>query len=399
MSTDNPNFVGIPEVRTQTITGFVLRSGIVVPEARLGYCVYGNLQNPILVLHTAVSGNPRVFSSEKIAYGDGWWNRHLGEGKLFDLNKNSVICVSHFGGNGPSSAAHELDVYKDNISIVDTCHLTVTVLKKIGIHKIHAAIGVSMGGAIAREWLFQDLIELSGIVEVFANFGNNFYGSPAKNYCHIQIDLLRSDGSNLDEIKMRIEENCAPMKIETEAFALAYDHIMAEFETLYSDFSDSNVLRVTRMIGFFRFVSPYFFQLKWDEYFNESQDEEYARKELFAYCDNLGSSFIKTFKRSSLASLRYMDAQPRPYEPKSVAKRLIERNVATLGLIVRGDRLYNPIYQLDYYCQIKKVLLAGGFDLLKIYLCSDFLRGHDHFLTPEFHAQASVIKTFLERLQ
>ena len=398
MQTNNRNLVGVPDIQTRTISDFALTSGTVIPEAKLGYCVYGDLKNPILVLHTAVSGNPRVFSSEKINYGDGWWNRHLGEGNLFDLNKNSVICVSHFGGNGPSSSADELDVYQDDLSIVDTCHLTAAILKNLGISNVHAVIGVSMGSAIAREWLFQDHISISGTVEIFANFGNNFYGALAKNYCHIQIDLLKSDGSNLDEIKTRIKENCAPMKVEEEAFALIYDHIMEEFETLYSNFSDVNVLRVARMIGFFRFVSPHFFQLKWDEYFNQSQDEEYARRELLAYCDSLGSSFVKTFKRSSLASLRYMDAQPKPYEPKKIADKLIDRKISTLGLIVRGDRLYNPAYQLEYYQQIKKALPADSSNLLNIHLCSNPVRGHDHFLSPEFSTQARVIKRFLDQL-
>lgn len=392
----NPNLICDPEIKTEVIEDFTLQSGTVIPKAKLGYCVFGDLKKPILVLHTAVSGNPKAFSTQKSGYGDGWWNRHLGEGKLFDLSKNCVICISHFGGNGPSSTAEELSNWLDDLSIIDTCHLAANVLDKLGIKKIHAAIGVSMGGAVAREWIFQDIIDVSGTVEIFANFGNNFYGATAKNYCHIQIDLLKSDGSNLNEIRTRIHENCKPMTLETYAFARAYEHIMEEFQTLYSDFSDDNVLRVTRMIGFFRFVSPHFFQSKWDEFYNESFSELEADNDLIAYCDNLGDSFIKTFKRSSLASLRYMDAKPLPYDENKIAKRLVERDISTLGLIVRGDRLYDPSLQLQYYQGILSALSINDNESLRIHLCSNQLRGHDHFLSPEFSKEAQVVKTFLE---
>ncbi|MGU9962630.1 MAG: hypothetical protein ACNYPD_00825 [Candidatus Halichondribacter symbioticus] len=383
------------KIQYHEVKNFLLQSGRTVKVARLGYCVFGDINKPIIVLHTAVSGNPRAYSETKKGYGDGWWNRHFGENKMLDTNKFCIICISHFGGNGPSSTADELNIYRPYLTILDTCHLAAIALKDMGHVRIHAAIGVSMGAPIAREWLFQDHLEVSRIIEIFGNFGNNHVGSIAKKYVHIQIDLLHSDGSNLKKIEKRISTNCEAMCNESRAYSLAYNHIMNEYQTLYKNFSDENVLRITRMIGFFRFVTPQYFQQKWDAFFCANQDKQFADSKLTEFCNHLGDTFIKNFKRSSLASLRYMDAQPQPALAEKIAKNILKKDTRVLGLIVRGDRLYESDLQFDYYCSVQEKLPKLEKNRLKIHLCSNFLRGHDHFLSEEFLLEGSVIHKFL----
>lgn len=388
---------GNPVVQMHEVRNLRLKSGSVVPNARLGFCVYGRDGAPVVILHTAVSGNPKAFVVEKQGYGDGWWSRHFGSGNMFDTSRYRIVCVSHFGGNGPSSTAIELAPWRFDLSILDTCQLTARMLKDLGLDEIHAVIGVSMGAPIAREWLFQSHLRVNKIVEIFGNFGNNHAGAVAKDYCHIQIDLLHSDSGDLDAIRDRIDANCGVMTRETPAFALAYDHIMREYQTLYTAFSDENVLRVTRMIGFFRFVTPYFFQQRWDADFNQTMDSEYADTQLRKMCNQLGETFARTFKRASLASLRFMDAQPCPMEPGLVAEKLVQRDAEILGLIVRGDRLYEPSLQLDHYRRVRAALPCYQQDRAKVHLCTNLLRGHDHFLSEEFRDDGKEIIRFFEK--
>ena len=353
---------------------------------------------PIIILHTAVSGNPKAYSVNKENYGDGWWNRHFGDSKLFDLNKFCVICFSHFGGNGPSSTADELELYKEHISILDTCYLAAKALIKLDIRKVHAVIGVSMGAAIAREWIFQEMVKVNKVVEIFGNFGNNHIGLQAKDYVHIQIDLLQSTGNDLSGIQTRLIGNCGSMCAESRGYEIAYNYILSEFSALHTEFSEHKVLRVARMVGFLRFVTPHYFQQKWDEFFCEGQNEYYATEQLQNLCSHLGDEFVRTFKKSALCQLRRMDAKPEPVHPKSIADKLSSKSIDLMGLIVRGDRLYDSNLQFEYYRKLqdnlpKSVDCNVG---VKIHICHNHIRGHDHFLSEEFLADAKEISAFLK---
>jgi homoserine acetyltransferase len=387
---------GNPVIQHLEVKNLRLASGRLVDAARLGYCVFGNPTAPIVVLHTAVSGNPRAFATEVAGYGDGWWSRHFGPGAMFDTRRHRIVCVSHLGGNGPSSSADELATLRSELSIIDTCEITARALSEQGIDRIHAAVGVSMGAPIARAWLLQRHVKLKKIIEIFGNFGNNHVGAVAKDYCHIQIDLLHSRGDDLDEILDRIEANCGRLRDETAAFRMAYDHVLEEYKTLHSDFSDENVLRVTRMIGFFRFVTPHYFQEKWDAAYNRSHNSADADAQIRNLCDQLGRVFVKSFRRSSLGSLRYMDAQPKPMNPAIVAQALIDRDIEILGLIVRGDRLYQPELQFGHYQAVRAALPEAERSRLRIHMCTNLLRGHDHFLSEEFRAEGKTIASFLD---
>lgn len=387
---------GDPRVQTLEVSDLRLASGGRLARARLGYCVYGPEGAPIVVVHTAVSGNPRAHVREKRGYGDGWWSRHFAPGGMLDETRVRTVVVSHLGGNGPSTTAAELGPERFDLSIVDTAELAARALGALGVGEIHAALGVSMGAAVARHWLYQDHVRVSRIVEVFGNLGNNHVGAVGKEYCHIQLDLLHDGARDLDAIAGRLEANCGPMRAEAAAFRVAYDHTMRRLAALREDPSDEAVLRVTRMIGFFRFVTPHWFQQKWDEAWNEHGDAARADEHVRDLCDELGAVFVRTFRRDSLASLRYMDARPTPLDPSDVATRLVERDVDLMGLAVRGDRLYDPDLQLGHYAAVGTALAPEERGRVSARACLNLLRGHDHFLSPEFETDAAAIRAFLD---
>lgn len=386
---------GNATIQYHEVDNLKLAKGATLERARLGYCVYGQPDNPIVVLHPAVSGNPRAQAAQKGGYGAGWWNRHIGPQLPLDTEKYCIVCVSHLGGNGPSSDAIEIGRERLSLSIVDTSELAACALKDLGVKKVRAVVGVSIGAAIARSWLFQNHLNVERLVEIFGNFGNNFAAAEAREFFRIQMDLIQSQGLYLDTFSDRINANCGSLRGITRAFDLAYDHVMGQLETLKTDFSDNNVTRISRMVAFLRFASPYFFQKKWDDAYNIANDSDYANKELIRYYNHLGDSFVKHFSKHALASLCYMDAQPPTIDLGIFANALREKNVALMGLIVRGDCLYNSNLQFDHYAGIREVLAPHDTSLLRIHLCSSPLKGHDHFLSEEFTEEMQAIAGFI----
>ena len=76
MPTNNPNLVGVPEIRMKTINEFTIRSGTIMLEARRpGYVYMGDSGKSVLMLHTE-NGIPGIFLNEKTGCGDGWRNRY-----------------------------------------------------------------------------------------------------------------------------------------------------------------------------------------------------------------------------------------------------------------------------------------------------------------------------------
>lgn len=386
---------GNPVVQYFTAKNFTLKSGRTIPEARLGFCVYGKTHHPVIVIHPGVAGSPKAHVVQEEAYAEGWWSSRIGPGKLLDTNRFQIVCFGHFGGNGPSSTADELSAYLQDLNILDTSWLASLALKENGITSIHAAIGTSMGAAMAREWLFQNHVGVGKVVEIFGKYGNNHYGSPAVCSHKIHYDILVTKGDDLDDIRRRFVECFGPMRAETRAFSVVYDYVLARFDALYDQLSNKAALSVARMAGYFRFVTPLYFQQKWDAIFSRTLDTHQADAEMRRMMDHLAESFAATFQRTSYASLRFMDAQPNLLSPLVVADALMEKNADLMTVVVRGDRLYNPDLQIDEHCRIRDQLPAARKKQLKLHICHNELRGHDHFLSEEFDCDAEVIGEFL----
>lgn len=387
---------GNPVVQYVRVPGFKLKAGPVVPEARIAFCVWGETGRPVVVVHPGVAGSPKAHVVEEQAYAEGWWTERIGPGKMLDTNLFQVVCFGHFGGNGPSSTADELSPYLHDLDILDTAWLAARALEEKGVTAIHAAIGTSMGAAIAREWLFQRRVGVGQVVEVFGKYGNNHYGSPAVCSHKIHCDILTTDGGNLDDIRRRFVECFGPMRGETHAFSVVYDHVLAGFDALYERVTDRQALSVGRMAGYFRFVTPLYFQQKWDAVFADTLDRRQADEAMRQMMDQLADAFTATFQRSGYASLRRMDSQPSVLPPRAVADALRAHGAGLMTLVVRGDRLYNPELQIDEFCKIREQLPPAAAQKMKLHICHNKLRGHDHFLCEDFDRDARVVRAFLQ---
>jgi homoserine O-acetyltransferase len=139
-----------------------LDSGQVLEGCEIAYETYGTLaadaSNAILVCH-ALTGDQYLASPHPITGKPGWWERMVGPGLPIDTNRHFVICAnvigSCMGSSGPASPAPDGQPYAMRfpvITIRDMVRALVALLDGLGIDKLHAVVGGSMGGMQALSW-------------------------------------------------------------------------------------------------------------------------------------------------------------------------------------------------------------------------------------------------------
>src|SRR5215813_13857808 len=133
---------------------FALESGGSLQPVNLRYAIYGNLNerrnNVILVCH-ALSGTARA--------GD-WWPQLFGEHGIFDLSRDCVICAntigSCYGSTGPQMinpvTGKPFGASFPLVTVRDWVGSQAMLLDYLGIEKLRAVIGGSIGGMQAIQW-------------------------------------------------------------------------------------------------------------------------------------------------------------------------------------------------------------------------------------------------------
>jgi homoserine O-acetyltransferase/O-succinyltransferase len=141
-----------------------LRSGAVLSGFTLAYETYGTLNadrsNAILVCH-ALSGDAHAagFHTDDPSEKAGWWDEAIGAGKMFDTDRFFVICSNVIGGcqgsTGPSSFAADGKPYALRfpvLTVLDMVNAQRHLLDHLGIQRVFAVAGGSMGGMQALQW-------------------------------------------------------------------------------------------------------------------------------------------------------------------------------------------------------------------------------------------------------
>ena len=165
---DDAGSVGLVQMQSVTFAGpgqrLPLEGGGSLEAFTLAYETYGRLSegkdNAILVTH-ALSGNAHCAGRHNPQdKRPGWWDMLIGPGKALDTEKYFIICANVIGGcsgsTGPASpnpatgAPYGTDF--PIITIADMVNAQVMLLDHLGIDKLLAVVGGSMGGMQALEW-------------------------------------------------------------------------------------------------------------------------------------------------------------------------------------------------------------------------------------------------------
>ena len=150
---------------------FTMRHGGVLPEVDIVYETWGRLtpgRDNALLLLTGLSPSAHAASSAEDPT-PGWWEDVVGPGKAIDTNRFFVVCVNSLGSPHGSTSPASLDPRTGRryalsfpvLSIEDIATAAHEALRAIGLAKLRAVVGPSMGGmsALAYAILFPDDVD------------------------------------------------------------------------------------------------------------------------------------------------------------------------------------------------------------------------------------------------
>lgn len=147
---------------------FRMDCGEELPELEIAYHTFGKLNsersNAVLVLH-AFSGDSNAAQ---------WWQTMVGPGLPIDTGKYYVICSNVLGGCYGTTGPKSIDPRTGQPygfsfpipSIRDMVRVQALLLDHLGVDRLLAAIGGSMGGMQALEWAktFPDRLRSSVVI-------------------------------------------------------------------------------------------------------------------------------------------------------------------------------------------------------------------------------------------
>ena len=140
-----------------------LDGGALLAPVEIAYETYGTLApgggNAMLVCH-ALTGDQHLASAHPRTGKPGWWQRMVGPGRPIDTDRYFVICTnvlgSCMGTSGPASidpaTGRPFAMTFPVITIRDMVRAQALLLDHLGVARLAAVVGGSMGGMQALSW-------------------------------------------------------------------------------------------------------------------------------------------------------------------------------------------------------------------------------------------------------
>ena len=145
-----------------------------IESPTIAYETWGELsaaRDNAVLLFTGLSPSAHAASSPDDP-SSGWWEDMIGADKPIDTSRYFVICVnslgSCFGSTGPattnpaSGQAYRLDF--PVLALEDVAHAGHAVVESLGIDRLHAVVGASMGGMTALAYAVAYSERIDGVM-------------------------------------------------------------------------------------------------------------------------------------------------------------------------------------------------------------------------------------------
>lgn len=336
-----------------------LTSGETLGPVEVAYATYGRLtperDNAIFVAH-ALTGD---------ALADTWWSTMVGPGRPVDTEKYYVVCANLLGGcqgtTGPSSTnprtgeAYGLDF--PHISVGDLVTVHRALLDHLGIERLHAAIGGSLGGMQVLQWASD---------------------APGQ----VERAILVAASARLSA------QNIAFSAIARQAILRDPQFHKGQYAAL--GVRPENGLSVARMLGHITYVSDKVLEQKFgrDRVEDEAVPTHDIDFQVESYLDHQARTFVERFDALSYLylarTLDYFD----PFADPGFVERI---SPSTRFLLVSFDSDWRfPTAHSEF---IEENLTAVDLSVERHEIHSDL--GHDSFLLepPGYH---DVVRRFLE---
>jgi len=345
----------ITQATNATFDSLELDCGIALSPVDVAYETYGELNaqksNAILIEH--------AFSGDAHAAGEGgWWSNMIGPGKGFDTDRYFVICSNVIGGcrgtTGPGSMNAATGcpwaMSFPPITISDMVRLQKKLIDRLGIQRLLAVAGGSMGGMQALEW--------------------------AVTYPDSVLAALP-----IATTARHSAQQIAFNEVGRQA-------IMADPDWNGGNYYDARPpargLAVARMVGHITYMSDESMRQKFGRRVRAGQN----KFEVESYLHYRGSQFVERFDANSYIYItRAMDSYD--LTQRGSLHKLFE-NIRTRFLVLSftSDWLY-PAYQS---LEVVSALRSRNCDVAYCNLNSQY--GHDAFLV-EVHEQTELVRGFL----
>ena len=175
---DHPEPYAIAQQAATFDGPFMLDSGEALPSVTVAYRTYGALNagrsNAVLVCH-ALTGDQYAAEAHPTTGKPGWWSQVVGPGRAVDTDRFFVVCANVLGGCMGSTGPRSLDDGGDGrsgdgrsggggsgreqwgtrfpaVTIRDMVRAQHLLVERLGIGRLFAVVGGSMGGMQALEW-------------------------------------------------------------------------------------------------------------------------------------------------------------------------------------------------------------------------------------------------------
>lgn len=331
---------------------FHFLSGGEIPAVTLAFETWGELNadrsNAVLIL-TGLSPNAHAASSAEDPT-DGWWEPMVGPGKGIDTDRHFVICVNHlgscFGSTGPSSIdprdGRRYNLRFPELTMEDMARAAREAVRSLGIERLAALVGPSMGGMVALAYAMQFPDEVRDLV-------------------------LISTAANLDARTIAIHS------LQREAIRVDPAWANGDYQS-----PPTAGMKLARKIG----MSSYRTAAEWSDRFGRKRTDRWGNAafgiefEIESYLEAVASKFVDRFDANSYLYLsRAMDLFDVAEHGDCVLTGLAR--VAAERILVVGVES-DTLFPLGQQRRIADAFARAGKDVQFTALSS--VQGHDAFL-------------------
>ncbi len=345
-----------------------LESGEKLGPITLAYETYGKLNkdksNAVLVLH-AFSGDAHAAGWHKGDKDAGWWDDFIGPNKGIDTNEYFVICSNVLGGCRGSTGPNSVNPWTGKpygldfplVTIGDMVNVQRHLIDYLGIDKLVAVVGGSMGGMQVLHWMVS---------------------YPEKMRSAIPI------ATTLKHTPQQIAFN----EVGRQAVMADPDWQNGNY---YGKTAPSKGLAVARMIGHITYMSDASMAEKFGRRVRTDKEKFKfsADFEVEGYLRYRGDNFVKRFDANSYLYITKAIDYFNILNGHSLGDVFKGLKAKVLVLAFKSDWLY-PVYQAQ---EIVKACKLAGVDASYCEISSTY--GHDAFLL-EIEQETQLIKHFLK---
>ncbi len=346
---------------------YTTEAGEEIVNLQVAYRVFGTpsptRDNLVLVFHALTGDANCAGYDDTDGHNPGWWEGVFSPAAALDLSTTCVICPNHpgscYGSSGPLDRAvgntRPIGLDFPELTSRDLALIHRELIRYLGIERLKAVIGGSLGGMAALEWA----IECPGLAE-------------------------------------KVVVIAAPAK--SSAQALAFNHLQKKCFELDPSFKQGRyhdgprptlALALARQIGMVTYRNPEEFEGRFGRTLHE-QRKDARTYEIQNYLDYQGSKLVQRFDANSYVKLLSVLDEHDISRNRGSRKQALQRISDKLLCVgIDSDILYTAkevkeLYELARQCGVQ----AHYGELISIH-------GHDSFLI-EYEQLNQLLTEFLK---